>query len=77
MAPESRGAAVTLFAFCLFGGQSTGVWLASRVVDAVGTRPVFALAAVGLPLLAFNFRRLLARRKLNENTELEGKRGVP
>ena len=60
MAPESRGAAVALFAFCLFGGQSTGVWLASQVVDAVGTRPVFALAAVGLPLLAFNFRRRLA-----------------
>jgi len=63
MAPESRGAAVALFAFCLFGGQSAGVWLASQVVDAVGTRPVFAIAAVGLPLLAFNFRRLLAARR--------------
>jgi MFS transporter, YNFM family, putative membrane transport protein len=62
MAPESRGAALTLFAFCLFGGQSAGVWLAARVVDAFGTRPVFAIAAVGLPLLALNFRRLLAAR---------------
>ncbi len=64
MAPESRGAAVALFALCLFSGQSTGVWLASHVVDAVGTRPVFAVAAVGLPLLALEFRRRLAARRL-------------
>jgi predicted MFS family arabinose efflux permease len=64
MAPESRGAAVALFAFCLFGGQSTGVWLASHVVDAFGTRPLFAAAALGLPLLAFDFRRRLAARRL-------------
>jgi predicted MFS family arabinose efflux permease len=64
MAPESRGAAVALFAFCLFGGQSAGVWLAARVVDAVGTRPVFAIAALGLPLLALEFQRRLAARRL-------------
>jgi len=61
MAPESRGAAVALFAFCLFSGQSTGVWLASRVVDTFGTRPAFIVAALGLPLLALEFRRRLAR----------------
>jgi predicted MFS family arabinose efflux permease len=64
MAPESRGAAVALFAFCLFGGQSVGVWLASNLVDAIGTRPVFAIAALGLPLLALEFRRRLAARRL-------------
>jgi predicted MFS family arabinose efflux permease len=64
MAPESRGAAVALFAFCLFTGQSTGIWLASQLVDAVGTRPVFAIAAIGLPLLALEFRRRLAARRL-------------
>lgn len=64
MAPESRGAAVALFAFCLFSGQSMGVWLASHVVDSVGTRPVFAIAALGLPLLALEFRRRLAARRL-------------
>jgi predicted MFS family arabinose efflux permease len=63
MAPESRGAAVALFAFCLFSGQSTGVWLAAHVVDTVGTRPVFLLSAVGLPLLAIEFRRRLAGRR--------------
>jgi len=61
MAPESRGAAVALFAFCLFSGQSTGVWLASHVVDTFGTRPAFIVAALGLPLLALEFRRRLAR----------------
>ena len=63
MAPESRGAAVALFAFFLFSGQSTGVWLAAHVVDAVGTRPVFIAAALGLPVLAFEFRRRLAGRR--------------
>ncbi len=64
MAPESRGAAVALFAFCLFGGQSTGVWLASHVVDTVGTRPVFIVAALALPVLALEFRRRLGSRRL-------------
>ena len=63
MAPESRGAAVALFAFFLFTGQSAGVWLSSRVVDALGTVPVFAASAIGLPLLALAFRRRLAVRK--------------
>ncbi len=63
MAPESRGAAVALFAFALFTGQSFGVWLASRAVDTIGTVPVFAFSAVGLPLLALEFRRRLAARR--------------
>jgi predicted MFS family arabinose efflux permease len=64
MAPESRGAAVALFAFCLFSGQSAGVWLAAHVVDTVGTRPVFFAAALGLSALALEFRRRLAARRL-------------
>jgi predicted MFS family arabinose efflux permease len=64
MAPESRGAAVALFAFCLFGGQSAGVWLASNAVDSIGTRPVFIVAAIGLPLLALQFRRRLIAHRL-------------
>jgi len=63
MAPEARGAAVALFAFCLFTGQSAGIWLASRVVDAWGVLPVFGAAALGLLLLALDFRRRLARRR--------------
>ena len=64
MAPEARGAAVALFACFLFTGQSTGVWLASRAVDGVGTLPAYLVSAVGLPLLALEFRRRLARRRL-------------
>lgn len=62
MAPQARGAAVALFACFLFTGQSLGVWLASRAVDGVGVRPVFAVAGLGLPLLAAEFSRRLARR---------------
>jgi predicted MFS family arabinose efflux permease len=64
MAPESRGAALALFAFSLFTGQSCGVWLASRFVDTHGTVPVFIAAGAGLALLAFFFQRRLAARRL-------------
>lgn len=60
MAPEARGGALALFATSLFTGQSAGVWLASHAVDAAGTAPVFTVAAIGLPLLALDFRRRLA-----------------
>jgi predicted MFS family arabinose efflux permease len=60
MAPEARGAALALFACSLFTGQSVGVWLASHAVDTGGARPVFLVAAVGLVLLALDFRRRLA-----------------
>lgn len=62
MAPDSRGAAVALFALCLFSGQSVGVWLGGLVVDTWGTRPLFLISAIGLPLLALDFRRRLAKR---------------
>jgi len=62
MAPEARGGAVALFAFCLFTGQSAGVWLSARVVDAWGVPPLYAACAAGLLILALSFRRLLKRR---------------
>ena len=63
MAPESRGAAVALFALLLFTGQSLGVWLGSRILDAAGTTPLFLIAAIGLPLVGLHFRRQLALRQ--------------
>jgi predicted MFS family arabinose efflux permease len=60
MAPEARGGSLALFAFCLFTGQSSGVWLAAHAVDAAGTLPAFLFSAAGLPLLALDFRRRLA-----------------
>ena len=59
MAPAERGSAMSLFALCLFTGQSAGVWLAGQVVDAYGTEPVFIASALGLVLLGWNFRRCL------------------
>ena len=56
MAPAARGAAVSLFALCLFTGQSAGVWMAGKVVDVYGTVPVFVAVALGLALLGFGFR---------------------
>jgi YNFM family putative membrane transporter len=63
MAPEARGAAVSLFAACLFISQSLGIWLAARVIDRWGIVPVFAAAGIGLPLVALDFRRRLARHR--------------
>jgi predicted MFS family arabinose efflux permease len=71
MAPETRGAAVAIFACSLFTGQSLGVWLASQVVDAAGAAPVFAAAAVGLSLLSLDFRRRLARRTVGPRPTLQ------
>jgi MFS transporter, YNFM family, putative membrane transport protein len=61
MAPATRGAALAIFACSLFTGQSAGVWLGSLVVDAAGARPVFIASAIGLALLALDFRRRLAK----------------
>jgi predicted MFS family arabinose efflux permease len=61
MAPEARGGSLALFACSLFTGQSAGVWLASHAVDAAGARPVYVVAALGLALLALDFRRRLAK----------------
>ena len=63
MAPEARGGAVALFAFCLFTGQSAGVWVSARVVDVWGARPLYAVCAAGLLVLALVFRRRLRRRE--------------
>ncbi|HEU0058709.1 MAG TPA: MFS transporter [Hyphomicrobiaceae bacterium] len=61
MAPEARGLAVSLFAFFLFTGQSLGVALGAPVVDRFGARPVFAIAAVVLVVIAFWFRARLIK----------------
>jgi predicted MFS family arabinose efflux permease len=63
MTPEARGTSVALFASMYFIGQTIGVALAAPVMDRYGARPLFAFAAVMLPLLAFWFTRRLKRRK--------------
>jgi YNFM family putative membrane transporter len=62
MAPEARGAAMALFALCLFVGQAVGVPAAAPVVDRWGAVPIFWLAALFLPILAIFFAVSLRRR---------------
>jgi predicted MFS family arabinose efflux permease len=63
MAPEARGAAMALFALCLFVGQAVGVPTAAPVVDRWGAVPIFWLAASFLPILAIFFSVSLRRRR--------------
>jgi predicted MFS family arabinose efflux permease len=62
MAPESRGLAVSLFAFVLFCGQSVGITLAAPVMDRYGARPVFLVSVVVILGLGVYFRRQLLLR---------------
>lgn len=62
MAPEARGAGMALFALCLFVGQAVGVPIAAPIVDRWGAPPVFWVAAIVLPLLAFWFSAAIGRR---------------
>jgi predicted MFS family arabinose efflux permease len=62
MAPEARGAAVSLFAACFFIGQSLGVAATAAVVDAMSPRVAFVVAAFALLALAAWFRGRLERR---------------
>ena len=68
MAPEARGAAMALFALCLFVGQAIGVPIAAPIVDRWGAPPVFWAAAVVLPLLAFWFVAALRRHQFSGDT---------
>jgi predicted MFS family arabinose efflux permease len=58
MAPQARGAAVSLFASGLFLGQTVGVFVASQLVGSLGTAPVLAGGGIGLLVLGVLFARL-------------------
>jgi len=62
MAPQARGAAVSLFACVLFLGQSAGVLAAATVVEHLGASFVFAVSALGLLLVGTTFAALIRRR---------------
>jgi MFS transporter, YNFM family, putative membrane transport protein len=59
MVPESRGLAMSLFAFMLFNGQSAGVALGAPIMDRFGGQPIFLAAAAIVLAIAFWFRRKL------------------
>jgi len=58
MAPQARGAAVSLFAAGLFLGQTVGVFVASLLLERVGTAQVLAAGGACLLLLGLVFARL-------------------
>lgn len=62
MAPDARGSAISLFAFCMFGGSSLGVFAGGHAVDAFGTRPVLAACAIGIAGLGAYFAARLSGR---------------
>jgi predicted MFS family arabinose efflux permease len=62
MAPEARGTAVSLFACCLFLGQSIGILVAAWVLDHFSASAVFAVSALGLLILGCTFAILVQRR---------------
>lgn len=62
MAPAARGTAASLFGCALFFGQSLGVLSAALVVDLIGFRVVFVVAAVAVAALGISFARALQRR---------------
>jgi len=61
IAPEARGAAVSLFAFAFFMGQSTGPMLLGAILESRGYPTVFVTAGIGLFVLAVLTRALFAR----------------
>ena len=57
-----RGTAVSLFASCLFLGQSLGVWMAAEMVGHQWDSALFSLAAVGSLCLGLLFAHLMRGR---------------
>ena len=62
MSPDARGSAVSLFAFCLFLGQASGVALLGPVVDGFGYTSAFAACGLGMLVLGLWFGRRLQSR---------------
>jgi len=64
LAPEARGTALSLFAFCFFLGQAAGAGLGAQVVDRLGADWLFLASALTLPPLGFVLARdIKIRRK--------------
>jgi predicted MFS family arabinose efflux permease len=61
MAPEARGAALSLFAAMIFLGQTVGFAILSPVFDLFGAVPIFLVAAIGFPIVALAFRSTIAK----------------
>jgi MFS transporter, YNFM family, putative membrane transport protein len=60
MAPHARGLGMSLFATCLFVGQSMGISLGGWAAERFGFEPVIVVAGVLLAVLGVSFSRRLA-----------------
>lgn len=67
MAPHARGTAVSLFASCLFLGQSAGVVLAAELIERIGTGAVVALGGICMALEGVFFAWALGRRAAHQS----------
>lgn len=63
MAPQARGTALSLFAFCFFLGQAVGAGVGAAVVDRVGADWLFLASAALLPLLGLALARDIKGRR--------------
>ncbi|GAB4352828.1 MAG: MFS transporter [Immundisolibacter sp.] len=63
MAPQARGAAVSIFAACFFLGQAAGVSLTGWLAARLGTGPAIATGGLALLGVGLVFGQMLARRK--------------
>jgi predicted MFS family arabinose efflux permease len=63
MAPQARGAAVSLFAAGLFIGQTVGVFVGALLVEGIGTAAVLGGAGAWLLVLGLLFAQLRRRHR--------------
>jgi predicted MFS family arabinose efflux permease len=61
MAPERRGAAMSLFASCLFLGQSAGIALAALLAERIGTTRILIVAGISALPVGIAFAKLKSR----------------
>lgn len=69
MAPEARGSALAVYAFCLFLGQPTGAAAGALLLDRYGLIPIIACSTLTLPIAAWWFARRLGAKKVSMNSE--------
>jgi predicted MFS family arabinose efflux permease len=67
LSPESRGTAVSLFAFNLFLGQGIGAMVLGRIVDNAGYIPCFIVCGIAVAGLAIWFASQMRYLKPSEN----------
>jgi predicted MFS family arabinose efflux permease len=67
MSPEARATSLAIFSACFYIGQAIGVVAAAPVVDRLGAPPVFIVAAILWPVLAFWFVGKLRKESAAQN----------